>query len=103
MKKTNKLDELLIKSIDEALKNIFGEKGVKVIYDYLKKNHSLNPEEIPERLEDFEIGLESFLSSGARVAKRMALKNLYSDFGLEYRNREDYSFADHIAKLKKQL
>ncbi len=103
MTEKNKLDELLIKCVDEALKEIFGETGARIIYDYLQNNHSLKREEIPERLEDLERGLEKILSSGAWVTERMALKNLYSDFGLEYRNKVSYTFVDHVAKLKTQL
>lgn len=103
MTKKNNLDELLIKCVDEALKEIFGETATGIIYGYLRDNHSLKREEIPERLEDFERGLEKILSSGAWVTERMALKNLYSNFGLEYRNKANYRFVDHVAKLKKQL
>jgi hypothetical protein len=103
MIKKKKLDKLLIKSVDEALKEIFGEPATTIIYDYLQNNHSLKREEIPERLEDFERGLEKILSSGAWVAERAILKNLYSDFGLEYRNKVNYTFVDHVTKLKKQL
>ncbi len=103
MPNKKKLDKLLIKCVDAALKEIFGETGTKIIYDYLRNNHSLKREQIPERLEDFEKGLEKILSSGAWVTERMALKNLYSGFGLEYRNKVNYSFVDHVAKLKAQL
>jgi hypothetical protein len=102
MKKKKQLDKLLIESIDEAMKEIFGEAGAGVIYDYLRHNHSLNREEIPERLEDFERGLEKILGSGAWVMERTVLNNLYLNFGLEYRNKENYSFANHIGTLKKQ-
>ena len=99
----NKLDKLLIKCVDGALKEIFGEAGARIIYDYLQDNHSLKREEIPKRLEDFERGLEKILSSGAWVMERVALKNLYSDFGLEYRNKVNCTFVDHVAQLKTQL
>jgi hypothetical protein len=98
-----KLDRLLIKSIDGALKEIFGEMGAKAIYRYLKDRYSLRREDIPERLEIFEKGLEEILSSGAWVTERMALKNLYSDFGLEYRNNTSHRFVDHVANLKMQV
>jgi len=100
MKKKNQFDKMLIKSIDEAIKEIFGETGARIIYDYLQHNHSLNREEIPERLKDFERGLEKILGSGAWVMERTALNNLYLNFGLEYRNKENYSFANHIGTLK---
>ena len=103
MKKANNFDKLLIKSIDVALKEIFGDTGASLIYNHLQRDHSLKPENIPERLEDFESGLKEFLNSGAWVTERIALKTLYSSFGLEYQNQVNYGFSDHVAKLKKQL
>jgi hypothetical protein len=99
----NKLDKLLVKSVDGALKDIFGEAGARVIYDYLRDKYSLRLEEVPDRLEDFERGLERILSSGAGVTERVALKKLYSRFGLEYRNKANYGFVDHVVELKTQL
>jgi len=97
-----KFDKLLAKAVDEAMKEIFGETGAKIIYDSLEHDHSLKREDIPERLEDFERGLEKILSSGAWVMVRKVLTNLYSNFGLEYRNKENYSFANHVGILQKQ-
>ena len=102
-KRKDKLDKSLIRSVDEVLKEIFGEAGAKIIYAYLWDNYSLRQEEIPEKLKDFEKGLKKLLSSGAWVTERMVLKNLYTGFGLEYRNETDHSFLERIAKLKEQL
>ncbi|UCC33660.1 MAG: hypothetical protein JSW53_01250 [Candidatus Bathyarchaeota archaeon] len=100
---TKKLDRQLIKCIDGALREIFGELGAKAIYSYLRDRYSLRREDIPERLETFEKGLKDILSSGAWAAERMALKNLYSNFGLEYRNKTNHRLVDHVSNLKRQV
>lgn len=92
---------LLLESIDEGLKEIFGEMATEIIYNYLKDKYSLKREEISEKLEVLMEGLEAFLSSSAaRVVEKNVLKNFYGTFGLQYQNEEDRSFIDHVAKLR---
>lgn len=97
-----KFDKLLTKSVDEAMKEIFGETGARIIYYSLEHYHSLKREEIPERLEDFQRELEKILSSGAWVMVSKVLDTLYSNFELEYQNKENHSLANHVGILQKQ-
>lgn len=92
---------LLLESIDESFKEIFGEMATEIIYDYLKHKYSLKREEIPEKLEAFIEGMEAFFNpSAAWTVEKNVLKNFYSTFGLQYQNEEDRSFIDHVAKLR---
>ena len=92
---------LLLESIDEGLKEIFGETATGIIYNYLKDKYSLKREEISEKLEVFIKGLEAFFSSSAAcVVEKNVLKNFYSTFGLRYQNEEGRSFIDHVTKLR---
>ena len=101
VKKKSKFNMLLLESIDEGLKDIFGETATEIIYDYLKDKYSLKREEISEKLEVFIEGLEAFFSSSAAcVVKKNVLKNFYSTFGLQYQNEEGHSFIDHVTKLR---
>ncbi|NIR86523.1 hypothetical protein GWO13_02695 [Candidatus Bathyarchaeota archaeon] len=101
MKDKDKFNNLLLKVIDEELKQVFGEAATLIIYSHLEKNYSLKPEEIPEKLEVFIRGLEEFLSSGAQVVEKIILKKVYSSFGLPCRNKEGYNFIDHVTELRK--
>lgn len=87
-------------TIDVQLKQVFGETGTSVIYDYLQKALSLRQEEIPKKLEAFAEGLDRFLSSGARVVEKVILDDLYSDFGREFQFKEDYTFVDYVNALR---
>ena len=101
VKKKSKFNMLLLDSIDEGLKEIFGGTATEIIYDYLKDKYSLKREEISEKLEVFIEGLEAFFSSSAAcVVKKNVLKNFYSTFGLQYQNEEGHSFIDHVTKLR---
>jgi hypothetical protein len=94
-------EKLLIKSVDDTLKDTFGESATEVIYKYLKKNHSLKQEEIPMKLEVFVEGLEKFFSSGAAVVEKIVLKKLCSNLEIECTNKGLSNFGDYVTKLKK--
>jgi hypothetical protein len=103
MKGKDKFNKLLLKVIDEELKQIFGEAATLIIYNHLEKSHSLKREEIPEKIEVFIRGLEEFLSSGAHVVEKIVLKKVYSSFGLQCRIKQGYSFVDYVTELKKNI
>lgn len=92
------------KSVDDALKQIFGQAAALIIYNHLEKNSSLTSEEIPEKLEVFAKGLENFLNSGALVIEGIILKQLYLSYGLEFKKMEEgTSFVDYVTKLKRMI
>jgi hypothetical protein len=66
-KKRMKFEKLLIKSVDDSLKDTFGEVATEIIYKHLERNNSLKQEEIPKKLEVFIEGLGKFLNSGVVV------------------------------------
>ena len=99
-KRKVKFEKLLIKSVDDSLRDTFGEIATEVIYKHLERNHSLKQEEIPKKLEVFIEGLEKFFSSGAIVVEGLVLEKLCSNLGLKYPDREGHSFKDYITKLK---
>jgi len=101
--KKKKLNKLIVKTVDEELKEIFGEAATLVIYGYLENNLSLKRERIPEKIELFSKGLEKFFGSGAYMLEKMILTNLYSSFGLTYGEKKGYNFVDYVTELKNQL
>jgi len=101
MGKRKKFEKLLIKSVDDSLKDTFGETAAEIIYKHLERKHSLKQEEIPKKLEVFTEGLEEFLSSGATVVEGMVLEKLCSNLGIERPNEALSNFLGCITKLKK--
>jgi len=97
---SEKFEKSLIDTIDSQLKHVFGETATLVIYNYLQTALSLPQKEIPKKLETFTEGLDSFLSSGARVVEKVILEDLYSDFGQEFQVKEGYRFPDYVKELK---
>ena len=103
MEREAEFEKSLRKTIDAQLKQIFGEKGTSLIYNYLQNALLLQQDEIPEKLEVFAEGLDKFLSSGARVVEKVILDGLYSDFGQEFQFREGFDFIDYVNDLKKSI
>ncbi|MGQ9460370.1 MAG: hypothetical protein ACUVRA_03960 [Candidatus Bathyarchaeaceae archaeon] len=92
--------KLLLRTIDENLKQIFQDTATPIIYQFLESNYSLKQEEIPEKLETFMEGLHEFFGSGAHMIEESILRGIHAKLGLEYRSKEDYRFVDCIDDLE---
>ena len=101
--KIRKLNKVLVDTVDEELKKIFGETATLVIYGYLENNLSLKREKIPEKIGLFSQGLDKFFGSGAYMLEKMILTNLYSNFGFNYKEKKGYTFVDYVTELKNRL
>jgi len=101
-KSTMRLDDLLMNTVDETLKQVFKEAGAKVIYSFIEYKCHLKREEIAEKIEDFAAGLEGLLGSGAAVIEKLILENLCSKLRLSYGEKEGYRFSDYIKELREK-
>lgn len=101
--KKNDFDRLLLKTIDNSLKEVFTENAALAIYAYLEGNYKLNQEEIPEKLDLFVYGLHKFLSTGAYAIERAILENLRSNLECEYKLDDECDFKNSIIQLKSYL
>ena len=90
---------LLLDVIDETLRQIFIAEDVEVIYCYLRKKFDLKPEDIPEKPEVFSEGLEDLLGS-IQPIERLILERLCSKLQLKFTEKRNYTFSDHIKKLR---
>ena len=98
-----KLNKVIVNTVDEELKKIFGKTATLVIYGYLENNLSLKREKIPEKIELFSQGLDKFLGSGAYVLEKTILTNLYFSFGFNFEEKKGYTFVDYVTELKNRL
>jgi hypothetical protein len=94
-------DQLVLDSIDEALKHLFNETAAESIYAYMENMCNLKREDTVKKIDVFSTSLERLLGSGALVIENLILKILFSKVRLEFVERENYRFPDYIAKLKK--
>jgi len=96
-------EKLILETVDEELKRIFGEAATLIIYSYLENNLSLKREKIAEKIQLFSKGIEKFFGSGAHMLEKTILKDLYSNFELNYETKRGYSFVDYVTELKNKL
>ena len=97
------LGDLLLKVVDETLRQVFRETGTKVIYGFLENKSHLKREEIAEKPEVFSTGMKKLVGSGAPVIENLILKNLYRKLELKFEEKEGYEFSDYIKELKKRV
>ena len=93
-------DDFFAEIIDETLKQIFKEDGVKVIYDFLKNNSNLSIKDLANKPEVFSSQLQKLMVSAAQVIEQLILKNLYTARGLEFKEKKGYKFSDYIWELR---
>ena len=103
VEKRKDFNKLVLETVDEKLKRIFGEAATLIIYGYLENNLSLRREEIAEKIGLFSQGIDKFFGSGAYMLEQTILTSLYSSFGLKYKTKKGYSFVDYVTELKDKL
>jgi len=94
------VDDLLLETIDDVLKQVFGKKPAKILIQGMKKNYFLEWEEIPSKVEVFADGLGKILGSGAVIIEDLILESLHSELGLELKWKKGYGFSDYIKELR---
>lgn len=92
-------EENLLESIDEGLK-ILGESCRHPIYYYIEKSCQVKREEIPDRIEAFDKCLEGLLGAGAKAVEKLIAKNLYSGFGLNFEEHENWTLVEYVNNAK---
>jgi len=101
MDSSSEFDEKLRAIIEKVLKQSFGESSL-LIFSWLNF-HSVNPEEIPQKLNAFADALRAF-SAGGSVLETIILRELYLSYGREFKpTNKRLSFKDHIIELKNSL
>jgi len=101
MDSNSEFDEKLRAIIEKVLKQSFGESSF-LIFSWLSF-HSVNPEEIPQKLNAFADALRTF-SAGGSVLETIILRELYSSYGRKFKpTNKRFNFKDYIIELKNSL
>jgi len=101
-KEARSLNNLLLDAVDETLRHIFKEEGVRVIFACLEKKCHLNRRRIAEEPEDFSAGLDWLLSSARPMVEKLILENLYSKLELKFEEKQGHDFSDYMKELKEK-
>ena len=98
--KRSEFDKLLVSAIDDSL-NSLGESVKKSIYFHLKNKFKVTRNEIPQNLEELQVGLERIFGEGSRFVEIQIMKNLHRRIGLPIRmETETLEFVEYVGIAK---
>jgi len=99
MQKTIDFDDILVKTIEEVLENIFNKNTAFTLLQYIDEN---DKGKIDTQIQCFSDSLHKILGNGATIVEDLILENLFSQFNMELKNRKDYEFSDQVRFLRKE-
>ncbi len=102
MSRTQSFGQILLDSVDEGL-SVLGNEPRQAIYQYLATIHSLDREQVPDKVDEFSSGLKKALGSASRVIERLILKKLFQKIGSTFREVPDLEFADYVRDAKRRF
>jgi len=97
--------ELLFETMDDTIRQVFGESASELIYTLVEKHVLLKREEVGNKIEAFYVLLgKLFGSEGAQIIQETSLKRLCLKLRREYEEIEGYfSFLDELYEIKFKL
>ncbi len=102
MSQTTLFGEVLLDCVDEAL-SVLGNEPRQAVYQYLSTIHSLDREQIPDKVDEFAAGLKKALGGASRVIERLILKKLFQRIGSTFRETADLEFTDYVSEAKRRF
>jgi len=102
LSRTQSFSQILLDSVDEGL-SVLGNEPRQAIYQYLATIHSLDREQVPDKVDEFSSGLKKALGSASRVIERLILKKLFQRIGSTFREVPDLEFADYVRDAKRRF
>ena len=102
MSRTQSFSQVLLDCVDEGL-SVLGSETRQAVYQYLATIHSLDREQIPDKVDEFAAGLKKALGSASRVIERLILKKLFQRIGSTFRETADLEFADYVRDAKRRF
>jgi len=94
--------QVLLDCVDEGL-SVLGNEPRLAVYQYLATIHSLDREQIPDKVDEFATGLKKALGSASRVIERLILKKLFQRIGSTFRETAELEFADYVRDAKRRF
>ncbi len=102
MSKTQSFGQMLLDCVDDGL-SVLGNEPKQAVYQYLSTIHSLDREQIPDKVGEFAAGLKKALGGASRVIERLILKKLFQRMGSTFRETPDSEFADYVNEAKRRF
>ena len=102
MSKQQSFNDILLDSIDDGL-SVLGNEPKQAVYQYLSSIHALYREQIPERVDDFAVGMRKALGSASKVIERLILKKLFQRLGSPFKETSGLEFPDYVIDARRRF
>jgi len=93
------IDDVVMKTIDEVVRNVFEDEIAETIFRYSRERCS---EKVDDTIMALADSLPKVLGTGSVIIEDLILEALYSKLGQQLQWKKDYRFPDYIAELRKQ-
>lgn len=81
---------------------MLGDEPRRAVYQYLATIHSLQREDIPEKLEDFSQGMKKALGGASSVLQKVMLKKLFQKIGSTFKEAQEFDFVDYVKEAERR-
>lgn len=99
--KGNRFNEILGKSIDATITELFSPNVLSALYTNLKEHYDVTKDELPYRLETMYSVLDSVFGwKEARTVERQIAKHLSEEFNIHFLDTPDCTLPMYIEKAK---
>ncbi|MGB8779061.1 MAG: hypothetical protein WCD81_00225 [Candidatus Bathyarchaeia archaeon] len=92
--------KLFLQAVDDAFSSL-GDSARQSIYFHLETRFGMPRDEIPNRLEDFENGLEKIFGAGTKFLEILIMKRLYEMMEpkrriMKWNDDNEFKFIDYV-------
>lgn len=94
---------VLLESMDEAIKSLLSEEVFEAFLSNLKEKRSISPEDIPNELPTVSIVLKKYFGPSAGTIERAIAQRLCSKYGFEFQRNDDLQLAAYVKNLRIKL
>ncbi len=81
---------------------MLGDEPRQAVYQYLATIHSLQKENIPQKLEDFSQGMKKALGGASSVLQKVMLKKLFQKIGSTFKEAQEFDFVDYVKEAERR-
>jgi hypothetical protein len=96
-------DDVLVESIDEAIRSLFSQQVVDAFHSNLKTKRSVDERNLTANLRIVSIVLQKYFGDGAQTIEKTIAQRLYSKWGLEFRRNQDYNLTDYVENVRNRI
>jgi len=97
------IDDLIKKTIEDVLSDVFGEKVFKSMLHFMETTYSFKWENVSRFSEIFDNALRDIFGEGSTIIEGLILRKLYFQLKLELKWRKNYKFSDYIKELRRNV